>query len=212
MKRCLLITTIFLFSILPLQGQNLDYTILCSLQQRRTPQLDKTMRLVSNSLVLAPAIPAGMLLGGWIGKNEPLLSSGAQVGTSLLATGGVTIGLKYLVGRKRPYQKYPEDLVSVTQEPDPSFPSGHTSFAFSTATSLCLQYPQWYVITPSLLWAGAVGFSRLYLGVHFPSDVLTGMLIGATTAYVTYQVQRRRQQAIDAPNVKGFVLPVTITF
>lgn len=193
-------------------GQNMDYQILCHLQQHRTPTLDKVMKGISNSLILAPAIPAGMMIGGWIDNNQPVLNSGKQIGGSLLATGGITIGLKYAVGRKRPYQKYPMDLESVTTEPDPSFPSGHTSFAFSTAVGLSLQYPEWYIIAPSLIWASAIGFSRLYLGVHFPSDVVTGMAIGSISAYIGYQIQQRKRQELDLPPTKIMLPTISITF
>lgn len=196
----------------PMMGQGIDYNILCSLQQHRTPTMDQTMRWVSNSLILAPMVPATLALGGWIGNNDKLLHSSGQMGASLLTTGTITIGLKYGVRRLRPYQKYPDDLESVTQEPDPSFPSGHTSFAFSTAVSLCLQYPRWYVVAPSLAWASAVGFSRLYLGVHFPSDVLTGMLIGSLSAYITYQIQQQRLSQSDIPQPRVMLPTIRVVF
>ncbi|ULT24063.1 phosphatase PAP2 family protein [Sphingobacterium sp. E70] len=39
-------------------------------------------------------------------------------------------------------------------------------------------YSKWYVVAPSLLWAGSVGYSRMYLGVHYPTDVLAGAVLG----------------------------------
>ena len=55
-----------------------------------------------------------------------------------------------------------------------SMPSGHTSLAFHTATFLTLTYPKWYVAAPAYMWAGATGYSRAYLGVHYPSDIAFG--------------------------------------
>jgi len=45
-----------------------------------------------------------------------------------------------------------------------------------------MAYSKWYVIAPSLLFAGSVGYSRMYLGVHYPTDVATGAALGTSTA------------------------------
>ena len=82
-----------------------------------------------------------------------------------------TTGLKFAINRKRPFVTYP-DIEKIASAGSKSFPSGHTSDAFATATSLSLAFPKWYVITPSFVWACAVGYSRMDLGVHYPSDVL----------------------------------------
>ena len=64
-------------------------------------------------------------------------------------------------------------------------PSGHTSSVFATATSLSMAYPKWYVVVPSFVWAGSVGYSRMHLGVHYPSDVIIGALVGSGSAILT---------------------------
>ena len=71
-----------------------------------------------------------------------------------------------------------------------SFPSGHTSSAFALATSLSIVYPKWYVIVPSYLWASSVGYSRMHLGVHYPSDVLAGALVGTGSAFLSHALNK----------------------
>ena len=195
----IMMTTPALYSISV--GQNLDYRILKNLQDHRTETGSEVMRWTSNSVVLAPLAPVGMAIGGWATDNKPLLADAATVGASMGTSLALVMGTKYIVRRPRPYIMYEGDLMSVTTEPDPSFPSGHSVMAFSTATSLSLLYPRWYVIAPSFLWASAVGYSRLYLGVHYPSDVLVGALIGAGVAVFSYYVaQRLREDTPWAPS------------
>lgn len=209
----LLIMTALMAVASPLRAQNWDYRILYGLQQHRTPNADIAMRWVSNSVWLTPLTPLGMAVGGWAADNQPLLNNSAVVGCAWLGTTGLTIGTKYMVRRPRPYQAYPDELIPLTTEPDPSFPSGHTSMAFCTATSLSLLYPHWYVVVPSMLWATAVGFSRLYLGVHYPSDVLTGALLGAGVAVVAFNVtQRLQEENPTTPPGKAVVIPISLHF
>ena len=108
------------------------------------------------------------------------------VGASLAVDAALTVGLKYAVGRERPYDRYPGMLQVPYPEGSPSMPSGHTSLAFATATALTLRYPRWYVAVPCYAWACSVGYSRMNLGVHYPTDVLAGAVLGAGSAYVTH--------------------------
>lgn len=62
-----------------------------------------------------------------------------------------------------------------------SFPSGHTSAAFMVAVLIGSFSP--YLLVPLCLWASVIGFSRVALGVHFPTDILVGCTIGVSTAF-----------------------------
>ena len=53
-----------------------------------------------------------------------------------------------------------------------------------------ITYPKWYVIAPSALWACGVGYARINQGVHYPSDVLTGAVIGPGCAFLNIYVNR----------------------
>ncbi len=194
------------------KAQGVDYDILCGLQQRRTPAMNGVMEWTSNSLVLAPTVPAGLLIAGLATDNQQLVSVGSATGIAFLTAAVVTEGIKFTVRRPRPYIGYPDELIPVKTTIGYSFPSGHTSLTFAVATSLSLSCPKWYVVAPSMLWATGVAFSRLYLGVHYPSDVLTGMLVGTASAFAGYWLSKKLVDKSDTPAAKVFMVPVVITF
>ena len=121
---------------------------------------------------VAVGVPVAMALASWMKHDKDLLKDALYVGTSVAGAFVVTYGMKYLVDRQRPYDRWPGRVYPYSHESSPSFPSGHTASAFALATSLSLKYPKWYVIAPSALWACSVGMSRMNEGVHYPSDVL----------------------------------------
>lgn len=194
-----------------LSAQDADFRILNTLQGNRTPAMNCTMQWTSNTLFATPAVPLGLMTAGWATDNSETLHAGYITGISFLATFAITEGLKFTVQRPRPYNAYPERLHPVRTTLGYSFPSGHTSLCFATAVSLSLCYPEWYVVVPSLLWATGVGFSRIYLGVHYPSDVIAGAVVGTLTALLVHSLCRDRWQDSPQPAPK-FMIPVSISF
>jgi len=185
-------------------SQNFDIRILRSINSPEILPTDKFFQFISNSeAYISLAIPAGMGTVGLIKNNDQLLRNACVTFAAIGVNSAITLAMKYSFNRTRPYITYP-DIVKKSKGGSPSFPSGHTSMAFSTATSLSLEYPKWYVIVPAYTWAGTVGYSRMYLGVHYPSDVLVGALIGSGSAWVTYLVNKKlykksRKKSCDCP-------------
>ncbi|WP_300693275.1 phosphatase PAP2 family protein [uncultured Bacteroides sp.] len=139
---------------------------------------------------IAVGVPVAMALTAWAKHDRELLKDAVYVGTSVAGTFVLTYGMKYLVDRERPFDRYPDRVHAYSYESSPSFPSAHTATAFALATSLSIKYPKWYVIAPSAFWACSVGVSRMNEGVHYPSDVLAGAAIGAGCAVVNIYVNR----------------------
>jgi undecaprenyl-diphosphatase len=185
---------LFLYILLvnvQLNSQNLDIQILRALNSPDDLPSDDFFRFVSNSEpYLMIAVPLGMSAAGFIKHDNTLLRNGYSGLASIALCGGITFVMKYTINRDRPFITYP-DIEKKSDAVSPSFPSGHTSGAFSTATSVSLAYPKWYIIVPSFTWAGTVGYSRMHLGVHYPSDVLAGAVIGSGCAYLTYKINKK---------------------
>jgi membrane-associated phospholipid phosphatase len=154
----------------------------------------------SNSLYWVPAaVSFGTLATGLIKKDKKLQQNGYELLISNCSAILVSEIMKSAFQRQRPSEKYPNEVFSVAGRPGRSFPSGHTIGAFATATTISLQYKKWYVTVPAFLWACSVGYSRMYLGRHYPSDVLAGAALGIGGGYLSHWVTKkifRRQKKL----------------
>jgi membrane-associated phospholipid phosphatase len=168
-------------------GQGLDLELYDELYAHRNQSLDGTANFFSASVYpVAIATPLIQALYG-IGSHDYRHAEYAlQTTTGLIINTAITYGLKHAINRKRPYVDHPQ-YTPYEHDSSPSFPSGHSSYAFATATSLSLQYKKWYAVVPAYLWAGGVAYSRIHKGAHYPSDVLVGALVGAGSAYLSYK-------------------------
>jgi len=164
-------------------GQNTDIDLLKKINGSYSANGGKVMTFITNSdNPVTFSIPVGLFATGLITKNKEMQVNGLEHLSSTAVSGILTAALKFAFSRPRPKKTYPDDIVVYTKAGSYSFPSGHTSQAFATATALSLLYPKWYIIAPAYLWASGVGYSRMYLGVHYPSDVLAGAVIGSASS------------------------------
>lgn len=171
-------------------SQNPDINLLKIINRDSSKIGDKTFKFFSKSVLpVTIATPVSMLAVGYYNNNETDIRNGYKSAISILVTGVLTTSLKFAIHRERPFKKY--DFIHAKDKVGPfSFPSGHTSLAFATATSISLAYPQWYVIGPAYLFAGLAAYSRMYLGVHFPIDVLGGIVIGIGSSILVWEMDR----------------------
>jgi membrane-associated phospholipid phosphatase len=131
--------------------------------------------------------------------------SGLQLAVTSAATYGITLILKDLVGRQRPYQAYPGCITGYETDSDGSWPSGHSAGSAALATTLSLRYPNWYVIAPSVLYALYTGFARMHLGMHYLTDVLGGYVLGAGIALIVNEFNDEMFKAADGLLPSGTV-------
>lgn len=171
-------------------AQNFDIQTLREINVERNRSLDPTFKAITNSASpISIAAPLIIYSIGMINKDADLKKKGIFIGETFLVNAFITTALKYSIKRDRPSVTY-TDIEKMSSGGSGSFPSGHTSESFATATSLSLAFPKWYVIAPSFLWASAVGYSRMDLGVHYPTDVAAGAIVGAGSAYLSYKLNK----------------------
>jgi undecaprenyl-diphosphatase len=96
------------------------------------------------------------------------------------------IFMKNLIKRDRPCEAISTVHKRISPSDRFSFPSGHTAAAFVMAVIIAHFFP--LLMLPALGWALMVGFSRIYLGVHYPTDILAGVIIGMICAYCGLQL------------------------
>lgn len=172
-----------------IRAQNPDIEILQRVNNNSSPFLRNYSTAVSNSTsVVGISVPLVLGTAALFTRDEDMLKNAITVGISLGIAAGFTYGLKNAIGRPRPAISWPDKITPYEDIHSNSMPSGHTSFAFAAATSVSIVYPEWYVIIPAYLWAGSVGYSRMNLGVHYPSDVIVGAVLGAGSAYMSYKI------------------------
>ena len=183
-------TIFFLMSFFVASAQNIDIDILTKINVNRNSAFDPTFKLITNTAVpLSIATPVVMYSIGLIQKDSVIKQKALFIGETFLASAFVTIASKSIIKRDRPYVTH-SSIQPLSVEGSYSMPSAHTSSAFATATSLSLAFPKWYVVVPSFVWASSVGYSRMHLGVHYPSDVLVGALVGSGSAFLTQKANQ----------------------
>lgn len=132
-------------------------------------------------------------------KTRPI---GITALVSLLIGALITnVFLKNVVARIRPYEVVDGLILIIEKQRDYSFPSGHTCASFAAAMVYLKMMPKKYGV-PFVILAVLIAFSRLYVGVHYPSDVIGGLIIGIFSAWTAVHMmeclRKRMKKSFDA--------------
>jgi len=143
---------------------------------------DKLMPYITElgGVIFTSILPLFLIL---ISKNKARII-GFEILISLSISQVLVQILKRVLARERPYNILQNINTFGIKLKDYSFPSGHTTASFSIATVLSLNIPQ--LMIPVLILALMVGVSRIYLAVHYPSDVLVGVILGIVSSFATH--------------------------
>ena len=163
----------------------MEIQILNWLHSLHTPILDKVMQLITHLGdlgIIWIILTIVMILIPKTRKSGVIMAAALIVDVILC-----NVILKNLIARVRPYDVNTAVQVLVAKPKDFSFPSGHTAASFASVTALYLagEKKLWKI---ALVLAVLIAFSRLYLYVHYPTDVLGGIITGAIAGYIGYKL------------------------
>lgn len=165
----------------------LDFSILDFIQRCRTPVMDRIMVAVTalgnKGLVWIAIVALCVIVSRY---RRYGISIAASLAVSML----FCFVLKNIVHRLRPCDINTAVQLLIPRPSDYSFPSGHATAAFAAATALF--YYRNKLRVPAGILAVLICFSRLYLYVHFPSDVLAGIMLGTGCAVFACGTCRRK--------------------
>lgn len=159
----------------------IEISILDWIQGIRTPVGDMVMTFITR---LGDAGAVWILLAVILLVLPKTRKSGAVLAAALCVDVVLCNGiLKNLVGRIRPCDVNPSIPLLIPRPDDFSFPSGHTAASFAVVVALLLagERKLW---KPALALAVLIAFSRMYLYVHYPTDILGGMVVGGVSGYI----------------------------
>lgn len=182
----------------------MDGELLLYIQELRNEVLDPIMVFITHTGDYGVLCIAAAFLLILLRKTRNLGHIIAfSIGIEFIINNGI---IKNLVARIRPYEVIDDLTILIGKQPDYSFPSGHTgvTFAFAAAMLFALIFgiegfpKSKRFVTATLLvlfYALLLGFSRLYVGVHYPTDVLSGMVLGFITGALGYVIEKRVRRA-----------------
>lgn len=175
-------------------SENLDVKIFRAINNSQCGFLNTVIPLTDKSILFtATLIPGAFFFFSKANSNHYDENSAVFTGLSEGLAVGVTYGLKTIFQRERPFTTLPNVYYdrNTFLTDRYSFPSGHTAVTFSMATAMTLRYPDKPILITGLyLYATVVSVGRIYLGVHYPTDALTGMLVGSGSAVVVFSMRK----------------------
>jgi undecaprenyl-diphosphatase len=154
------------------------------------PWLDAVMILSAKYLLVLFAVTLIIFYLTFQAKQQRIA---ILAGVSTLLALGIAQGIAFLDPRPRPYLTHIARLL-IERTNDPSFPSDHATFCFAIATMIWLYHRRLGSVLLGL--ALLVGFSRIYVGTHYPTDVIGGAVLGIAVSLIINYIARQTRPRI----------------
>jgi membrane-associated phospholipid phosphatase len=164
----------------------MELQILNAIQSLRTPAGDFLMPIISNGIVLFPVVSLVLLI-----RKRTRKAAWIMIAAMVLDVVVCNVLLKNLFQRVRPCDINTAVELLTARPTDYSFPSGHTAFSFAAVSGLWFSgiLKKWRA--PAAAAACLISFSRLYLYLHYPTDILAGALAGVFCGWAAYRLYHR---------------------
>jgi len=176
-----------LFALCPMLNMTLselDIGILRLIHQHRIVAFDQLLYIISfTTSFISIGILLTILITSFKVRSKPLRIIFFKILAVFIVAATISLTLKTLIVRDRPFKTYP-DIEKLSEAGSSSFPSGHTIEAFAIAVAFSLLIPKRKYIIAVFIWASLIAYSRMALGVHYPSDVISGMIIGSLIGWI----------------------------
>ena len=179
----------FLQSAASFQGW--DIQKLKQINLHRLTALDDLFLFITNSAAFINyGVPVCLLIYGLLKNKASLRKEAILILLSVIVSNTISEILKYTVNRPRPFLSY-SFIQQLTPASSPSFPSGHTAIAAAMAIAFSLIYRQVKLRLTVFIWALSVGYSRMDLGVHYPSDIIASFIIAFVVCLILYYLYKK---------------------
>lgn len=166
----------------------IDYDLLNWLHDHTIPHSIPFLQFMSSATTyVSIAVTLFILVLSLIQRSSALRRKFFILASVLIIVALTSQGMKSLITRDRPFEKYP-GIEKLSEAGGSSFPSGHTMEAFAVATVLSILFRSRWITITVFCWAVVVGYSRMALGVHYPGDVVGGLITGCFIGWIVTRI------------------------
>lgn len=180
--RIVMFTSLAATTIIYLLSRTWELDLIAALQESLPAGAVPIFQIISDSIsYFSVGIPVLLIIYSLIRADQRLRVNALKVLLSIAVAGLLNYGVKKVVREPRPYE-VDSRIQQWSGGGGFGFPSGHTAEAVAAAAAASLAWTESVVMVSTFLWALTIMFSRIYLGVHDPGDIMAGAFLGSLSA------------------------------